>query len=313
MIQLIRAYMARRQVRAMFGDSLAPELLNQMIAEGGKSPASAQPADVELTPFFASIHGYVGLAEQLDTTQLRELMNRYFDACGTEIQNERGSIEKFIGDAIVAMFGAPQPLPGHALHACIVALRCQTRVAKLREHLRREGATWPERARQLRIRIGLHTGTVLVGNMGPPDRPAYTMMGDNVNLAARLEAEAKTYGVWTLCSDATRQQCEQADPGRIFFRPLGPIVIKGRAAPIELFEPMALRDDVTAQMRECVDHFTAGLGRLSAQNWTGAIACFEQSARLERDQPGTSPEIERNPSTYYLELAQSCRTANSKA
>lgn len=143
--------------------------------------------------------------------------------------------------------------------------------------------------------------------MGSPGRVSYSMMGDTVNLAARVESDAKTYGVWTLCTEANRRQCEQADPGRIFFRSLGPIVVKGRADPIELFEPLALREDVTPQLRECVDHFSAGLGRLAAQNWTGAIACFEQIAPLERDQPGASPEIERNPSTYYLEMARSLR------
>jgi adenylate cyclase len=302
MIDLIRSYFARRRSKGMFGGYVSPGLVARMVASG-REPVFGS-SDIEITPFFSSIHSYVGLAEQLPLPLLGELMNAYFDACITEIQDQGGTVDKFIGDAIVAMFGAPLPMPDHALRACVAALRCQTRVSELRERLRKEGSRWPPLVQQLRMRIGLHTGKAIVGNLGTKTRFNYTMMGDNVNLAARMESGAKSYGVWTLCTDATQRACERADAGRIVFRPLGPIMVKGRTALVELFEPVAFREDVSDRLRECISVFEAGLGRWRGRDWDGAIQYFEKSARLEPNQPGTSPEIKINPSTLYLSLAQ---------
>ena len=272
---------------------------------GGEPETGA--SEVELTPFFASVHGYVGLAEQVPLPQLHELMNDYFGRCCTEIQAEGGTLDKYVGDAVVAMFGAPAKLPDHAMHACVAALKCQARVGELRQRLSRDENKWPELARQFRARIGLHTGVVLVGNMGSRTRFSYTMMGDNVNLAARLESGAKHYGVWTLCSRATRDACERASPGLVVFRRLGRLLIKGRADLIDLFEPAALREDVTDRLRECISVFETGLARWQERDWDGAIQHFEKSAKLERDQPGSSPEITLNPSLNFLNQAQSFR------
>jgi adenylate cyclase len=305
MLTQIQNYFARRRIKRMFGNYVSPALVDRMIASGEEP--KLEPSEVELTPFFASIHSYVSLAEQLPALQLPELLNSYFEACVTEIQNEGGTLDKFIGDAIVAMFGAPLKAHDHAIRACIAAVRCQARVGEIRERLCRDESIWPERARHLRVRIGLHTGVAVVGNMGTATRFNFTMMGENVNLAARMESCAKSFGVWTLCTDVTQRACEEANSGRIVFRALGRIIVKGRADPIELFEPAGLRDHVSDQLRECIGVFEAGLSRWRERDWEGAIQAFEKSARLESDQPGTSPEIKVNPSTYYLDMARSYR------
>jgi adenylate cyclase len=309
MLNLIRNYFARRRIKGMFGRQVSRASVDRMVASGRKPVLDS--SEVELTPFFSSIHSYVGLAELMPLPLLGELLNAYFDACVTAIQEQGGTIDKFIGDAIVAMFGVPLPTPDHALRACVAALRCQTRVSELRERLRQEGNRWPPLVQYLRMRIGLHTGKAIVGNLGTKTRFNFTMMGDNVNLAARMESGAKSYGVWTLCTDATQRACEKADAGRIVFRPLGPIMVKGRTGLVELFEPVAFREDVSDQLRECISVFEAGLGRWRDRDWDGAIQHFEKSARLERNQPGTSPEIKINPSTLYLNMARSNR-ANPK-
>lgn len=305
MINLIRNYFARRRIKGMFGNYVSATLVERSI-DSGQMPAP-QPAYRELTPFFASVHSYVGLAAALSPAQLHELLPLYFEACTAQIEAEGGTIDKFIGDAIVAMFGAPLQTSDHALRACTAALQCQVRVAELRTRIQSEEAKWPALAQQLRVRIGLHTGTALVGNLGTKTRANYTMMGDDVNLAARMEKGAESYGVWTLCTETTQRACEHAEAGRIVFRPLGRIVIKGRAHPIELFEPAALREDAPDQLRECIAVFTSGLARWRERDWDGTIAFLEKSAHLERDQPGASPELKLNPSTFYLELARSYR------
>ncbi|MES2696320.1 MAG: adenylate/guanylate cyclase domain-containing protein [Verrucomicrobiota bacterium] len=287
----------------MFGPYLAPNLARDLIAESSGAEFETKAAERELTPFFLSIHGYVGLAEQVPLAQLSQLLSAYFEACSAPIEEESGCIDKYIGDAVVAMFGAPVELRDHALRACNAALKCHARIAALRVKFQSEGTTWPAAAHQLRIRIGLNTGRAIVGMMGTRTRFSYTMMGDSVNLAARLESAAKAYGVWTLCTGATRDAAEQSRPGFILFRSLGPIIVKGRAEPVEIFEPMAFADTATAQQQECVRTFEAALAHYLRHDWAAAVAGFQQSARLEADQPEMSPEIKTNPSLVFLDLA----------
>jgi adenylate cyclase len=288
----------------MFGNYISPALVDQMVKTGEVPKTGVTEAEV--SAFFANMASYVAIAERLPLTQLREVMDTYFGACSYEIDAQGGMIDKFIGDSVVAMFGAPLRTSDHALRAGVAALHVQKRIAQLREKFRTED-TWPEPAKALRVRIGIHTGSVLLGNLGTAMRFNYTMMGDNVNLAARMESGAKSYGVWTMCTEATKGECDRAHAGRILFRSLGRIVVKGRTHPIELFEPVALKEDATDQLRECVSVFEAGLARWRERDWDGAINLFGKSARLECDQPGASFGIQRNPSTVFLEMAQSFR------
>jgi len=282
----------------MFGTYLSPVAIEQAL-KTGDLPALG-PVEREITPFFASLHAYVALAEQLPLPQLRELIDAHFEVCSGEIESAGGQIDKFVGDAVVALFGTPFQPADHALHACVAALRCHARIRDLRARVHREGDRWPARARELRLRIGLHTGIAIVGPASPAPRVQFMMMGDTVNLAARLEAVAKSYGVWTLCTGATRDACLRADPDRVVFRPLGSVIVKGLTSPLYLFEPVALRADAPAQLLDCLAEFEAGLTRFHSGDPTAARRHFERSATLERDQPGTSPEIITNPSLHYL-------------
>jgi adenylate cyclase len=133
------------------------------------------------------------------------------------------------------------------------------------------------------------------------------MMSDDVNIAARMESGAKAWGVYTMCTEATRGECEKVEAGRILFRALGRIIVQGRAQPLPIFELVALREDVTPTMLECVSIFEQGLARYNARDWTGAIELFRRSEPLEVNGPGRTTEAKSNPSLVYIGIAEGYR------
>lgn len=297
---------AKEQIKGMFGNYLAPALVNRMAASGVAPQLGGH--EEEITAFFSDIQGYSTFSEKLPAKQLVDLLNDYLTACTDIVQQEGGTLDKYIGDAIVAMYGAPLPLRDHAYRACASALRVQAALGNLRAKWREEGERWPDGVRHMRSRIGLNTGSAVIGNMGSRSRFNYTMTGDNVNLAARMESGAKQWGVFIMVTDSTRLACEQHAPGRILFRPLGRIVVKGRTQAVPLFEVFAFADEATLSMRECITTFAAGLDRYYARDWDGAIACFERSRECEPYQPTRDGGVSSNPSIIYLELAGAARS-----
>ena len=276
----------RERVKTMFGTYVSPALVKRMV-DSGEEPQLGG-IEEEITPYFSDIEGFSSFSEKLTPPQLVELMNEYLSACTDIVQAEGGTLDKYIGDAVVAMYGAPLALPDHAHRAVVAALRVQKRGAELREKWKREPEkAWPEIVTRLQTRIGLNTGLAVVGNMGSHTRFNYTMMGDTVNLAARMESGAKTYGVYTMVTASTKAASERAAPGEVLFRALDRIVVKGRAQAVEIFEAAALAADLDAsgeagrRTRECVRIFEDGLALYRAQDWDGAERRFRESAELE--------------------------------
>lgn len=300
--QLIREQRAKAHIKGMFGTYLSPELVNRMV-ESGESPQLGGHEE-SITAYFSDIESFSTFSEQLPPDRLVELMNEYLTACTDIMLAEGGSLDKYIGDAIVMMFGAPMPLPGHALHACVASQRVQLRVAELREKWKSEGDRWPPIVQQMQTRIGLNTGAVIVGNMGSRTRFNYTMMGDNVNLAARMESGAKSWGVYTMCTDATRDACVSEGGDRVFFRALGRIIVRGRTTSVPIFEIVGLKENVTEQTRECARLFEQGLECHYKRDWAGALELFNQSAALEPNQPGVTPGVRTNPSRVYIDIVR---------
>jgi adenylate cyclase len=235
---------------------------------------------------------------------LVELMNEYLTACTDVVTEEGGTLDKYIGDAVVAMFGAPIALRDHAFRACLVALRVQRRLAQLREKWRAEGDRWPAIVSEMRTRIGLNSGSCVIGNMGSRTRFNYTMMGDHVNLAARMESGAKSWGVFTLCTEATRRGCELLGGDRVVFRALGRVRVMGRDKSVAVHEIVGLREDISADTRACLTQFDAALARFMARDWAAAEAGFAASAALEPHQPDRDVGVASNPSLMYAGLAR---------
>lgn len=307
-VQLVLAQKQKSRIKGLFGAYLAPAIVSQMV-DSGQEPKLGG-VDEDITAYFSDIQSFSTFSEVLSPTQLVELMNEYLTACTDIIQAEEGTLDKYIGDAVVAMYGAPLRLSNHAHRACLAALRVERRCADLREKWRQEMPTkhWPEIVTRLRTRVGLNSGRAVVGNMGSATRFSYTMMGDTVNLAARMESGAKSWGVYSMCADPTRRASEASDPGAIVFRALGRIVVKGRKTPVPIHELVGIKGEVDDRALEGIALFEAGLERYYMQDWDGALEKFEASAALELRQPDPAAGVESNPSLVYRRIVAELRS-----
>ena len=173
-------------------------------------------------------------------------------------------------------------------------------LAKLQERWRMEGNNYPP----IDIGVGINSGPMVVGNMGGDQRFGYTVLGDNVNLAARMESGAKGWGAYAMCTDATRRECEKHSGDRVVFRALGRILVMGRSQPVPIFELVGLKEHVTDPTREGIAVFERGLARYHDRDWTGAIAEFRRSALLEPNLPGQTPGVKDNPSLVYIKICE---------
>ncbi|MEY4488605.1 MAG: hypothetical protein RIQ79_1113, partial [Verrucomicrobiota bacterium] len=296
--QLIVEQKQKSRIKSMFGTYLAPSVVAQMV-DSGQEPQLGG-VEEEITAYFSDIQSFSSFSEVLPPVRLVELMNEFLTACTDIVQAEGGTLDKYIGDAVVAMYGAPLALPSHAHKACVSALRVQRRVAELRTKWSHEpDKQWPEIVLRLQTRVGLNSGRAVVGNMGSTSRFNYTMMGDTVNLAARMESGAKFFGVYTMCTEETRIGCIAVDADAVVFRALGRVVVKGRKAPVPIYELVGLTEDVTVTTREALALYAEGMKYYLAKEWDEALAMFAASAKLEPNQPGTTPGVSTNPSLVY--------------
>ena len=219
----------KRQTRMLFEKYLAPGVVQQLLEDpslwklGGKT--------VDITVMFADLEGFTSMSEKLEPEAMVKLINEFLSEMSDIILSQGGTIDKYEGDLIMAFFGAPLPQADHGARACRAALQMQERMAELREQWKSLGL--PE----LRVRIGLHSGPAVVGNMGSKIRSNYTAMGDTVNLASRLEGTNKQFGTYILISATT---CEQAGDAEFNYRRLGEVQVKGKSKPTEVYELLAI-------------------------------------------------------------------------
>ena len=221
----------------------------------------------ELTILFSDVQGFSSISEQLDPQTLTSLLNDYLSEMTDIIFDEGGTLDKYEGDAIMAFWNAPLSQADHAAHACRAALRCQQRLQEMRTELvQRYG-------HPLYARIGIHTGDVVVGNMGSHNRFDYTVLGDAANLASRLEGANKVFGSYIMISEVTRRQ---AGPD-LAARELGQIRVVGRASLVRVYELLPQEDDATREQRL---RFEKGLHFVFSNDWKTALEIFQS---LEND------------------------------
>lgn len=300
--QLVQEEKHKGRIKGMFSTYLAPELVNQMVESKTDPKLGGHKANI--TAYFSDIQRFSTFSELMTPEKLVELMNEYLTACTDLIQVEKGTLDKYIGDAVVAIFGAPLPVPDHAYRACVATQRVQDQIGELRRKWKSEGDKWHPVVYNLRARLGLNTGEAIIGNMGSRSRFSYTMMGDNVNLAARMESGAKSLGVFTMVTEATKLECEKHGSDHVVFRYLDRIIVKGRSQAVPVFEIIGLKENVSQQTRDCLGVYARGIERYLAQDWDGAIRFFQQSTALEPNQQSEALAIDSNPSII---LVKRCR------
>ena len=224
----------------------------------------------ELTIFFSDIAGFTPLSETLSPEALMLHLSKYFDEMTHIIVGHRGTIDKYIGDSIMAFWGAPLPQPNHAALACLAALDCARRVNALNAQWEAEGKT------PLHTRIGIHTGRVVVGNIGSSERMNYSALGDAVNIASRLEGANKAYGVSIIISQVVREQAGD----RFLCRPLDRVAVLGKRQGVMIYELVGDRQgDIPADAEALCEGFSAALDAYFGRDWPGAGRMFEDLGR----------------------------------
>lgn len=291
----------KRRIRGLFSSYVSPDVVEEMVEEGKEPELGGD--EVYITAFFSDIQSFSAFSEQLPANILVDLINEYLSAMTDILTAHGGTLDKYIGDAIVAFFGAPVPQEDHAYKACVVSQLMQQRLSELRDKWRSEGERWPEIVHNMRNRIGINTGNMVTGNMGSQSRFNYTMMGDNVNLAARCESGAKQFGVYTMVTKNTKKEAEEYGD-RCVFRFLDRIVVKGRTQPVEVYEIMGFRDHLADEQFACKETFEQAIEAYQQQEWDRAIHLFKQSKELEYFTPNDDSFIHTNPSLVYLDRCE---------
>jgi adenylate cyclase len=257
----------KRFIQGAFKQYLSPAVIDQLILHPERLRLGGERRVLSI--FFSDLEGFTTISEKLDPEALTTLLNEYLSAMTDIIHEEFGTVDKFEGDAIIAFWNAPLEVGDHPLRVVRAALGCQERLAELNLHFEKRVG------RELRMRIGIHTGSAVVGNMGSTRRFDYTMLGDSVNLAARLEGANKAFGTYVMISDSTRQGIGSAFPVREIAR----LAVVGRKEPITVFEPML--PDTYGHRRPTLDIFDQGLRLFYAGRFPDAEKVFASIAAMD--------------------------------
>jgi adenylate cyclase len=248
---------------ASFQKYMPTELVRTLVSQGIEArPGGHQQT---LTVMFTDVAGFTGISEQLGD-RVVAVLAEYLEAVSTAVLNRGGTIDKFIGDGVMAFWGAPVANERHAVDACAAALECQRLLALQRSEAERGGGT------PLRMRVGINTGRMLVGNIGSSERLSYTVIGDPVNVASRLEPLGKIYGVDIIIGEDTRIPAGNA----IIVRRLDRVAVYGRMQGLAIYELLGMAGD--ARVPEWVETYEAGLAAYEGRSWLEAVRLFEATA-----------------------------------
>jgi len=269
----------KRWLRQAFGQYVSDSLVEAITAHPERLQLGGE--EVEVTVLFIDLVGFSALAENMAPRELIGLLNDYFSAMTEIIMAQKGTVDKFIGDAIMAFWGAPLPLADHAVRACEAALAMQTAMRSLQQ-------TWAAQGfHKISTRVGLHSGPVIAGNVGSRRRFNYTVMGDTVNLAARLQVANRTYGTKIILSEATRRRLVNA----FLIRELDLVQVRGRAQPVTIYELLSRMPPTGPP--PWLQLFKAGRAAYMEGNIPEAATRFHEILELYLDDPPAKVFLKR--------------------
>jgi adenylate cyclase len=251
----------KRKVRGAFQQYVSPEVIRRLLDD----PQKVQPRKTEVSVMFSDIRSFTSISEKLDAQELADLLNQYLTEMTRIVFRNQGMLDKYIGDAVMALWGAPFEEPAHARRACRAAIEMLDRLGELQKE-------WRERGQPvLEIGIGINSGIASVGNMGSALRYGYTAMGDAVNLSSRLEGLNKEYGTRIIVGETTHAKVVGAG---MLFRELDWIRVKGKAEPVTIYELVSLNDS-DEQLAEMCALFMKGREAYKRRDWREARSSFE--------------------------------------
>jgi adenylate cyclase len=271
----------KKFIKGAFSQYLAPAVVNQLVENPKLLKLGGERKEV--TAFFSDVAGFSSISEKMEPEPLVKLLNYYLTEMTDILKKYEGTVDKFEGDAIIAFFGAPIAFKDHASRTCLAAVEMQERLQQMRVQWKVEGQ--PE----LFMRIGINTGPVVVGNMGSMTRMDYTMMGDSVNLAARLEGVGKQYKTETTVSEFTYEQAKEV----IEVRELDMIRVVGKQQPIKIFEIMGKKGELDGKTREKLSHFNEGYEFYKQKQWNEGADCFYKALQIDEDDGPSLTYFER--------------------
>src|SRR5262249_29810272 len=252
----------KRRVRSAFGQYLSPEVIRRLLL----NPQLVEPRKTEISVMFSDIRGFTTISEKLDAQDLATFLNLYLSDMTRIVFEHQGTLDIYIGDAVMAFWGAPFEEAGHAGNACESALQMMNRVRELQKQWEAQGKP------RLDIGIGLNTGVASVGNMGSSLRYGYTALGDTVNLSSRLEGLNKDYGTHILVNEST--QDARKDPG-FFFRDLALIRGKDNLHPATIYELMGRTTEFPPKTKALLQRLAAAREFYKARRWQEAQQAFQ--------------------------------------
>jgi adenylate cyclase len=260
----------KRQITNLFGQYVPSELVDEM----SKNPTrvSMESRSEEMTILFSDVRGFTSISEKMDAKTLSKLINSFLTPLSKIVYNHRGTIDKYMGDCIMAFWGAPLSDEQHARHALIAGLEMLAALKALQPSFKEKG--WPE----IRVGVGINTGRVSVGNMGSDVRVAYTVMGDAVNLASRLEGITKQYGVDMIVGENTKRAVPD-----FLYRELDYVCVKGKNEPVAIYEPIGVLTEVDETRQREVQLFNEMRKVYLQQNWSAAEKMLAELHSLSPD------------------------------
>ena len=276
----------RKMLKHIFGQYIPPELVDEMDADLNNYGFEGESR--EMTVMFADIIGFTSLSENLTASELKTILNRFFTPMTRIIFSQKGTIDKYMGDMVMAFWGAPLTDKQHALHAVNASLEMMKNVETLKQEFISEGLT------SIDIGIGINTGDMNVGDMGSEYRKAYTVLGDSVNLGSRIEGLTRYYGVSVLIGENTAEYVKED----YVLREAGRVRVKGKKIPVTVYEPVCLREEASAELLDIVDDYSQALELYLRRDWTASKAAFKNL--IKKDKEIELYNIYINQSEFYI-------------